>query len=163
MQTALGIRGVGEVMAADLARIYPTLDALSRVKEDELMQVENVGPNTARALVDWFSRPANLNLLQKLAANGLAPKGEEKPAASSSVLNGLVFVITGTLPTYSREAARELIQLNGGKVTDSVSKKTSYVVAGEAAGSKLDKARDLGVTVVDEAGLLALIQKGLTN
>ena len=161
--TALGIRGVGEVMAADLARIYPTLDALSRVKEDELMQVENIGPNTARALVDWFSRPANLNLLQKLAANGLAPKAEEKPAASSSVLSGLVFVITGTLPTYSREEAKELIQHNGGKVTDSVSKKTSYVVAGEAAGSKLDKARELGVPVVDEAGLLALIQKGLTN
>jgi DNA ligase (NAD+) len=160
--TALGMRGVGEVMAADLAQIYPTLDALSEAKEEELLQVENVGPNTARALVDWFSRPANRSLLAKLTLVGLAPKAEERPASSSNALNGLVFVITGTLPTHSREDARELIQQNGGKVTDSVSKKTSYLVVGEAAGSKIEKARELGVPILDEAGLLALIQKGST-
>ena len=157
--TALGIRGIGEVMATDLASVYPTMEAMSALTEADLLQIENVGPNTARAIVDWFNRPANRSLLAKLQSVGLSPRGEEKPSTAGNSLNGLVFVITGTLPTYSRENAKELIQQNGGKVTDAVSKKTSYLVAGEAAGSKLDKARELGVSILDEAGLLALIQK----
>ena len=158
--TALGMRGVGEVMAADLASLYPTLEALSEVNEEALLQIENVGPNTARAIVDWFSRPANRSLLEKLQAAGLSPKVGESRAAKGRALSGLVFVITGSLPTYSREDARQWIQQNGGKVTDAVSKKTSYLVAGESAGSKLDKARELGVPVLDEAGLQSLIEKG---
>jgi DNA ligase (NAD+) len=159
--TALGIRSVGEVMAADLARRYPDLEALSYATAAELQQIENVGPNTAQAIVDWFGREANQNLIQKLRLNGVWPMGEIAPQRSAEELplNGLTFVITGTLPTFSREQAKEFIQSYGGKVTDSVSKKTSYLVVGEAAGSKLDKAQGLGVTILDEAGLRRLVDK----
>jgi DNA ligase (NAD+) len=152
--TALGIRGVGEVMAADLARVYPDLEALSRATLDELQTIEGVGPNTAQAIVDWFARPANRQVIAKLRAAGVWPRAEA-PAqpVGAQPLAGLTFVITGTLPTMSREEAKEYIQAHGGKVTDSVSKKTSYLVAGEAAGSKLAKARELGVPILDETGL----------
>ncbi len=157
--TALGIRGVGEVMAHDLSTVYHDLDQLSRVSSDELQQIEGVGPNIAQAIVDWFARPANLQLLERLRAAGVWPvvqAAAAKPAAGDA-LAGLTLVVTGTLPNYSRDGIKELIQQHGGKVTDSVSKKTSYLVAGEAAGSKLEKARDLNVPVLDEAGLLRLI------
>jgi DNA ligase (NAD+) len=157
--TALGIRGVGEVMAHDLSVVYHDLDQLSRVKSDELQQIEGVGPNIAQAIVDWFARPANRQLLERLRTAGVWPVVQEtaaKPVAGGA-LNGLTLVVTGTLPHFSRDGIKELIQQHGGKVTDSVSKKTSYLVAGEAAGSKLEKARELSVPVLDEAGLLRLI------
>ncbi len=156
---ALGIRSAGEVLANDLARYYPDLEALSRASEEDLMRVENVGPNTAKAIVDWFARPANQQVIQKLRAYGVWPTSRQKTAEMSGPmpLDGKTFVITGTLPTYSREQAKELIQNHGGKVTDSVSKKTDYLVVGENAGSKLDKARQLGVVIIDEAGLIALL------
>jgi DNA ligase (NAD+) len=161
---ALGIRGVGEVMAADLSNNYHNLDELARVTLGELQQIEGVGPNIAQAIVDWFARPANRNLIQKLKAAGVWPVIERPSAASSGavaggVLSGLTFVVTGTLPTYSRDQIRELIQQHGGKVTDSVSKNTSYLIVGEAAGSKLDKARQLSVPILDEAAFQALIKK----
>ncbi|HZU87552.1 MAG TPA: helix-hairpin-helix domain-containing protein, partial [Anaerolineaceae bacterium] len=157
--TALGIRGVGEVMAVDLANRFGDLDKLSQASEEELQSVDGVGPNISQAVLDWFARPANHHILEKLSAAGVWPVVEAKRVpAGGEKLSGLIFVITGTLPNSSREQVKALIQEHGGKVTDSVSKKTSYLVAGEAAGSKLDKARELGVPILDEAGLMALIQ-----
>jgi DNA ligase (NAD+) len=155
---ALGIRGVGEVMAVDLARRYSNLDDLGRTTLEDLRTIEGVGPNIAQAIVDWFARPANQRLLQKLKMVNLWPTTKiEVKTPGSTLLEGQTFVITGTLPNLSREEARELIQKFGGKVTDSVSKKTSYLVLGENPGSKLDKARELGVQVLDEAGLRRLV------
>jgi DNA ligase (NAD+) len=147
-------------MAADLARVYRSLDELARATDGELQQVEGVGPNIAAAVVDWFARPANRAVLKKLEEVGVWPVTEQKVRAGPSgkgMLDGLTFVVTGTLPTYSRDDIKDLIQKNGGKVTDSVSKKTSYLVVGEAAGSKLDKARELGVPALDEAAFLKLL------
>lgn len=154
---ALGVHGVGEVMAVDLTRVYPDLEALSRTTTDELQQIDGVGPNIAQAIVDWFARPANRHVLEKLRAAGVWPVAEQKAAPTGpQPLTGQTFVITGTLPGFSRESAKEFIQLNGGKVTDSVTKKTDYLVAGESAGSKLEKARELGVRVIDEARLRSM-------
>jgi DNA ligase (NAD+) len=156
---ALGIRGVGEVMASDLARHYPDLDALTNTTFQELQQIPGVGPNIAQAIVDWFARPANRQVLEKLRTAGVWPQ-VEKPArgeAAPQPFSGLTFVVTGALEGFTREEVREFIQSLGGKVSDSVSKKTSYVVAGESPGSKLDKARTLGVAVIDEQGLRDLV------
>jgi DNA ligase (NAD+) len=159
--SALGIRGVGEVMANDLAYHYRDLDNLSRTTAAELQQIEGVGPNIAQAVVDWFERPANAELLHKFEAAGVWPVmgGEEQGEQTGNQLEGQTFVITGTLPTLSRDEMKALIQTHGGKVTDSVSKKTSYLVLGESPGSKLEKARKLGVPVLDEAGVLQLVGK----
>jgi DNA ligase (NAD+) len=156
---ALGIRGVGEVMAHDLSAVYRDLDQLSRVTSEEFQQIEGVGPNIAQAIVDWFARPANRQLLERLRAAGVWPEVLETAArpAAGDALTGLTLVVTGTLANFSRDEIKDLIQQYGGKVTDSVSKKTSYLVAGEAAGSKLDKARELNVPILDEAGFLRLI------
>ncbi|MHB0987517.1 MAG: NAD-dependent DNA ligase LigA [Bellilinea sp.] len=155
---ALGIRGVGEVMAADLTRVYPDLETLSRTTLEELQRIEGVGPNTAQAIVDWFARPANRQVLAKLRAAGVWPRAIQNDApAGPQPLAGLTFVVTGTLQGFSRETVKEFIQQYGGKVTDSVTQKTDYLVAGESAGSKLEKARSLGVAVIDEAGLRGLI------
>jgi DNA ligase (NAD+) len=154
---ALGIHGVGEVMAGDLSRTFGDLSALSRASADELQQVEGLGPNIAESIVDWFSQPANQKVLKKLQAAGVWPKGQIAVSNQSGALSGLTFVVTGTLPTLTREGVKELIEGNGGKVTDSVSKKTSYLVLGENPGSKADKARTLGVKILDEAALRKLI------
>lgn len=156
---ALGIRGVGEVMAVDLSRHYASLDQLGSASTADLMSIEGVGPNIAEAIVDWFKRPANQAVLAKLKQAGVWPTVAAGMNASgeAQVLNGLTFVITGTLPTLSREQAKELIERSGGKVTDSVSKKTSYLVLGENAGSKLEKANELGVAKLSEAGLYQLL------
>jgi DNA ligase (NAD+) len=154
--TALGIRGVGEVMAGDLSRSFADLDELSRSKADDLMQIEGVGPNIAEAIIDWFSTPANLKVLRKLKAAGVWPRGEKGRKKQQGALSGLTLVVTGTLPGLSREGARQFIEGHGGKVTDSVSKKTDYLVVGAEPGSKLEKARSLGVKVIDEAQLRKL-------
>ena len=157
---ALGIRGVGEMMAAELARKYSDLDHLKEVDETQLQTIEGVGPNIAAAIVDWFSRESNEELIEKLRRNGVWPMGGQAALSTeASVLSGMTFVITGTLPTLSRDRAKELIEKYGGKVTDSVSKNTSYLVVGESAGSKLDKAKSLGVPLLDEGGLSKLIEK----
>jgi len=108
------------------------------------------------AIVDWFSRPANQKVLMKLKESGVWPKNGSTRVSGEGKLTGLVFVVTGTLPDFSRDGIKEWIQARGGKVTDSVSKNTSYLVAGESAGSKLDKARALGVPVLNQAELLKL-------
>ena len=156
--TALGIHGVGEVMAGDLARNFTDLDALSKANVDELQQIEGLGPNIADSIVDWFARPFNRTLLKKLKSAGMWAQGgaanAEGPA--SDAFTGLTFVITGTLPTFSRDDAKAFIESHGGKVTDSVSKKTSYLVLGETPGSKFEKAKSLGVKIVGEEELKQL-------
>jgi DNA ligase (NAD+) len=156
---ALGIRGVGEVMAADLAVRYHNLDELAAASLDDLQEIEGVGPNIAQGVVDWFARPANRQVVEKLRAAGVWPveTAGEKAAAASDVFNGKTFVVTGSLNGFTRDGIKEFIQNHGGKVTDSVSKKTDYLVVGENPGSKLDKARQLGVQIIDETGLLKLI------
>ncbi len=151
--TALGIHGVGEVMAGDLSRNFTDLSALSRASAGELQTIEGVGPNIAESIVDWFARDVNQKLLEKLKKAGVWPQGDESGKKKEGALTGMTFVVTGTLPTLSREGAKELIESNGGKVTDSVSKKTSYLVLGENPGSKLEKARSLGVKVIGEEEL----------
>jgi DNA ligase (NAD+) len=153
---ALGIRGVGEVTAVDMAARFADLDALAAATLGELQSMEGIGPNTAQAIVDWFAREANQRVLAKLKAAGVWPRSEIKPAGGPQPFAGLTFVVTGTLPTFSREQAKEFIQSRGGKVIDSVSKKTSYLVLGESPGSKLDKARELGVPIIDEDRLRSL-------
>lgn len=158
---ALGIRGVGEVLAADLTKVYNDLDELSHATVEELQQIEGVGPNIAHAIVDWFRRPANQKLLEKLKAGGVWPVATKaEPAAQYLPLQNKTFVVTGTLPHFTREEVKEYIQRLGGKVSESVSKKTDYLVAGENAGSKLEKAKELGVKVIDEATLRKLAGEG---
>lgn len=162
--TALGIRGVGEVVAADLARTYPDLDLLSRASVEDLQRLEGIGPNIAQAIVDWFARPVNQRVLQKLKQAGVWPRStaQEARVSGPQPLEGLTFVVTGTLEGFSREGVKEFIESFGGKVIDSVSKKTGYLVLGENPGSKLEKARSLGVQVIDEAGLRRLVNEKRT-
>jgi DNA ligase (NAD+) len=150
----LGIPQVGAAAAKDLARTFRSLDALAAASAADFIRVDGFGDKTAGAVVAWLSDPTNRELIQELQAVGVVPT---PPAAASSGLAGKIFVLTGTLPTLSREEATARIEAAGGKVSGSVSKKTHYVVAGEEAGSKLEKARALGVTVLDEAGLRQLL------
>jgi len=153
--TALGIHGVGEVMAGDLSRKFDDLDALAKAKIDDLMLIEGLGPNIAESIVEWFSQPFNQKVLRKLKAAEMWPKGgvSDSEGPRSDALAGSTFVVTGTLPTFSRDDAKSFIESHGGKVTDSVSKKTSYLVLGENPGSKYEKAKSLGVKIIDEAEL----------
>jgi len=154
--TALGIRGVGETVAADLARRFKNLDGLAAATLDDLQGLEGIGPNIAQAVVDWIGQRRNRRLLDKLRKAGVWPQ-QQSTAEAAGPLVGLTFVITGTLPKLSRDQAKEMIQLAGGKVTGSVSAKTDYVVVGESAGSKLERAQELGIPTLDEPGLLALL------
>ncbi len=156
--TGLGIRGVGEVMANDLVGYYRNLDELRNASIDELQLIEGVGPNIAHAIVDWFSQPANSHVLEKLRQQGVWPSStiQSKVDPAKLPFAGLTFVITGTLPTWSRDEARDFIQQRGGKVTGSVSKKTDYLLMGENPGSKFDKAQELGVTTINEEGIRSL-------
>ena len=157
--TALGIRGVGEVGAADLANHYADLDALSKARAEDLEQIDGIGPSVAESVAEWLSRPVNKNVIRKLKAAGVWPQGGAGATAKSRLsdaFDGLTFVITGTLPTFSRDDAKEFIESHGGKVTDSISKKTSYLVLGEAPGSKYDKAKSLGVKIIGEEDLRKL-------
>lgn len=157
---ALGIHGVGEVTAADLAKVYGNIETLSRAGVDDLQNIEGIGPNIAMGIVDWFSKPGNRQLLAKLKAAGVWPEARpETSGGGAAELAGETFVVTGTLPNFGREEIKTFIQSHGGKVTDSVSKNTSFLVLGENPGLKLEKARQLGIPVLDEAGLLDLIRK----
>ncbi len=153
----LGIRHVGERTAQALAQEFGSIDALIAASEADLTRVNDIGPKVALTVRDFFSNPRNLDLVDRLrqAFGGTLPVAERKTRGTT--LAGLTFVLTGTLPTLTRDQARDRIESAGGKVSGSVSKKTSYVVAGEDAGSKLDKATQLGVPVLDEAGLLSLL------
>ncbi len=154
----LGIHGVGEVMAGDLSRAFGNLSALSKAGVDELQQIEGVGPNIAASLVDWFLQPANQKLLKKLKSAGVDPEGQLSVTSNQSgKLNGLTFVVTGTLEGFTRDGIKEFIESNGGKSIDSVSKKTSYLVLGENPGSKFEKAKSLGVKIINEDDLKKLV------
>lgn len=155
---ALGMRNVGEATAKDLAKHFGSLNALMEAGTEKLLEVNDVGPVVAESITNFFSEAHNQSVIAELIAAGIHwPESEGKQAASGNLL-GKTLVLTGTLPTMSRDTAKELIEAAGGKVSGSVSKKTDFVVAGVEAGSKLDKAQELGVAILDEAGLLALLK-----
>ncbi len=156
--TALGIRGVGSTVAETLMDHFHSLDALAAASVEELQQIPGIGPKLASSIADWFRREPNRRLLHKLKRAGVRTEAQKLEAAGPKPLAGLTFVITGTLPTMSREQATEFIQAHGGKVTGAVSSKTDYLVAGEKAGSKLDKAQKLGVKIIDEAQLRKMVE-----
>jgi DNA ligase (NAD+) len=154
---ALGIRNVGEATAKDLARHFGSLDALLAADEAALQQVPDVGPVVAASIAQFFAEPHNVEVVEQLRAAGVTwPEGKPGAAGTGS-LAGQTFVLTGTLPTLARDEAKALIEAAGGKVAGSVSKKTHFVVAGEEAGSKLEKARQLGVAIINEGQLRALL------
>jgi DNA ligase (NAD+) len=153
---ALGIREVGEVAAATLASRFGTLDALSRATAEEISAIENFGEVTADYVVDFFSHPQNIALCKRLEEAGVLTVDNSAPVGD--LFAGLSFVLTGTLPTMSRDEASALIKQNGGKTVGSVSKKTDFVLAGEAAGSKLVKAQELGIRIISESDLLSMIE-----
>jgi DNA ligase (NAD+) len=155
---ALGIRYVGSTVARLVTTHFPAIDLLSKATQEELEAIEGVGPRIAESIVEWFDRPANQALIEKFHQAGITLATTSPPTSDgeSQALTGLTFVITGTLPTWSREQAKTFIEQHGGKVTGSVSKKTDYVVVGEKAGSKLSKAQALGIPTLEEDGLRKL-------
>ncbi len=157
---ALGIRNVGEATAKELARHFGRLDALIGADEAQLLEVVDVGPIVAQSIVQFFAELHNLEVIAQLRAVGMTwPEGKGRQDARQSTLSGKSFVLTGTLPHLSRDEAKGKIEALGGKVVGSVSKKTDYVVVGADAGSKLAKAEELGVALLDEDGLVALLQQ----
>ena len=152
----LGIRMVGERTAQFLAEHFGNMDDLMNTGEEELQQVEEVGPRIAKSIVEFFAEPKNRELVEELRAAGLTLRGKKKERGTK--LAGKTFVLTGTLASYSRDETKKMIEDAGGKVTGSVSKKTDYVVAGADAGSKLDKAKGLGVKVIDEKEMENLVR-----
>jgi DNA ligase (NAD+) len=153
--TALGIQGVGGVVARTLVAAFPSIDALAGATVEALQTTEGVGPHIAESVVDWFSRPRHREVIEKLRRAGLQLQAEAG-AHAPGPLTGLTFVITGSLPTLGREEAKAFIEARGGKVTDSVSKKTDYLLLGEAPGSKLAKAQALGTKIIGEEELRKL-------
>jgi DNA ligase (NAD+) len=153
---ALGIRHVGETTARDLALHFASIESLMHASLDALLNVPDVGPVVAGSIARFFAEPHNQEVVKALREQGVAPQLPEAPRSAG--LAGKTFVLTGTLPTWSREEASSRIVSAGGKVSGSVSRKTTYVVAGEEAGSKLEKAKELGVAVLNEEGLKALLE-----
>lgn len=156
----LGIRGVGSRIAQILTDHYHSIDALMAATEEELTQIEGIGPIIAKDIVDYFSRERNRDVIARLRAHGvkMAEEAPEEPAPKP--LEGLSFVITGTLPSMSRDAAKAFITSLGGRVTESVSRNTDYLVVGENPGrTKMQDAERLGVPRIDEDGLMALIER----
>ena len=154
----LGIRHVGETTAKDLARHFGDIDKLMDASVEQLLEVDDVGPIVANSVREFFDQPHHREVVEQLRAAGVHwPAIEGTASDAHRPLLGKTLVITGTLPTLSRDDAKDLIEAAGGKVSGSVSKKTNWLVAGEEAGSKLDKARELGIAILDEAGLQALL------
>ena len=153
---ALGIPNVGRKTARDLAAAFGTLEKLEKATEEELVAIPDVGDIVAQSITEFFSFPENMEMIDLLLKAGVHPR--EAQQQTGGVLDGLTIVVTGTLPTLSRNEAEELIRRHGGKAASSVSKKTAFVVAGEAAGSKLTKAQQLGIPVLDEAAFMEKIQ-----
>jgi len=152
---ALGIRHVGETTARDLARHFGSLDGVMNAEETQLLEVNDVGPVVAGSVRRFFAEPHNREIVSRLTERGVEPVAEAERASGS--LNGLTFVLTGTMPEWTRDDATRHVLAAGGKVSGSVSRKTHYLVAGEDAGSKLKKAQEYGVPILDEAGLKALL------
>jgi len=155
----LGIRHVGATAAQVLARHFGTLDALATAGRDDVLAVRGMGGVIADAIVSYFSDPSAREMISELRKAGVNFT-EPRKVAAGGALAGKTVVITGTLPTLTRTQATELVEQAGGRVTSSVSKATSFLVAGEDAGSKLDKAKSLGVEVVDEAELMGRVANG---
>jgi len=154
----LGIRHVGETTAKDLARHFGDVDKLMDASVEQLLEVGDVGPIVANSVRAFFDQPHHREVVEQLRAAGVHwPAIEGTASDAHRPLLGKTLVITGTLPTLSRDEAKDLIEAAGGKVSGSVSKKTNWLVAGEEAGSKLEKAQTLGVEILDEAGLQALL------
>jgi len=153
---ALGIRHVGESTAKDLAKHFGQIDKLMVANEEELLHVNDVGPVVAKSLLSFFSESHNREVVEQLLASGI--ELEVETSSINPELLGKTFVLTGTLPTMSRDEAKALLEKAGAKVAGSVSAKTHYVVAGADAGSKLEKAQELGVAVIDEAQMMQLLQ-----
>jgi DNA ligase (NAD+) len=149
----LGIRQVGEKTAKILARRFRSMEALLAADEEALTSIPEIGPETARGILEWFAHPPNRALLDKLRAAGVRMSENVEPAREGGALSGGIFVLTGTLPRRTRDEAADAIESAGGKVSSSVSKKTTAVIAGEEAGSKLEKAKALGIPVWSEDDL----------
>jgi DNA ligase (NAD+) len=159
--TGLGIRGVGEVAAQALAKHFADLDMLGASSQSEIETIEGFGPNIASSVVEWFHSHENQVILAKLKESGVWPQAESRSATGDQPLAGLTFVITGTLPTLSRSAAKQLIESKGGKVTGSISGNTDFLLLGADPGSKLDQARQRGVETLSEEALQQLIKDRL--
>jgi len=160
---ALGIRHVGESTAKDLARTFGDIHPLMDASEEQLLTVNDVGPVVAKSVIAFFADPLNREVVEQLIAAGVHWTTSADTSHQAALFAGKTFVLTGTLPTLSREQAAALIEAAGGKVQSSVSKKTSMVLAGEEAGSKLVKAQELGVTIITEAELLNMLQSTETD
>jgi len=154
----LGIRHVGEATAKDLARHFGLLDAIMDASVEQLLEVREVGPVVAESIHTFFAQPHNREVVEQLCACGVHWEEGAPAEKAPQILAGKTVVLTGTLPTMGRDEAKDMLEAAGAKVSGSVSKKTSYVVAGAEAGSKLTKAQELGVPVLDEAGMLALLR-----
>lgn len=153
---ALGVRHVGVTVARELAQSFGSIDVLMKANLDEIASVHGIGIKIAESITTFFNQPKSVELVNRLISYGLKTEFE-KPESSGSAFEGLTFVLTGTLPTLSRSDATEIIEKNGGKTTGSVSKNTTFVLAGDAAGSKLDKAQKLGIKVITEEEFLSMI------
>jgi DNA ligase (NAD+) len=156
--TALGIQGIGATVAQVLMEHFGSLEALAAASREEMEQIPGIGPKLAESVADWFAHETNRHIVEKLKAAGVRTEVEETEPVGPQPLDGLTFVITGTLPTMSREQAKAYIEAHGGKVTGSVSSKTDYLLAGERAGSKLSRAEKLDVPVLDEAALQRMVE-----
>jgi DNA ligase (NAD+) len=160
---ALGIRNVGEATAKDLANHFGSLVKLMDANGEALLAVNDVGPIVAESILQFLAEPHNTQTILAMRSMGVVWGEHDGQQQADGVLQGKTLVLTGTLPTMSRDDAKALIEAAGGKVSASVSKKTHYVVAGAEAGSKLEKAIGLGVTVLDEEGLQALLKEAATH
>ncbi len=146
---ALGIRFVGRTVARDLANHFQSLDALINADVEIMTEINSIGPKIAESVAAFFEKEKNRNLIKKLKSAGLSME-QEQTELLSKTLDGKKIVLTGSLPTYTRKEAKELIEKHGGSTTSSVSKNTDYVLAGDSPGSKLDKAQDLGIEILNE-------------
>ncbi len=157
---ALGIENVGETAAKQIARHFGTMDAIANASVDDIFAIHGIGEKIAESITAWFANPKARELIERLRTRGLTFDEPRTQTGGAGALKGMTVVITGTLPTLSREQAAALVEANGGRVSSSVSKKTTFVVVGADAGSKLEKARQLGVEAIDEAELLRRVEAG---
>ena len=155
---ALGIRGVGSVASTALASVFGSLDTLGEATRDELQEIDGLGPNIANAVVEWFAAPTNRKVLDKLRTAGFWPTPNDSQNKTFGLLAGTIIVITGTLQGWSRKDAIDYIETHGGVVGKSITSKTNYVLVGERPGSKLDRARNLGIPAIDVNGLKKLVK-----
>jgi DNA ligase (NAD+) len=157
---ALGIPSIGESASFELSQRYRDLDELSKANDMELQAIEGFGPNMVNSIINWFSSFKNKNTIENFKNLGIWPKNEKIHTLSdkTKTLSGLTFVITGTLPNLTRNEISELIVINGGKISSSVSKNTDFLILGENAGSKLNKAQQFNTKILDEKGFLKLLQ-----